>query len=73
MNITQSDHKILMRCFGRILLLAAAFSSVLLQEKLNIRLVPPLYPVPYCQPLKTGDLVFQRKENFQPPTLPLKI
>ena len=25
MNITQSDHKILMRCFGRILLLAAAF------------------------------------------------
>ena len=25
MNITQSDHKILMRCFGRILLLAVAF------------------------------------------------
>ena len=49
------------------------YSGNLLQEKLNIRLVPPLYPVPYCQPLKTGDLVFQRKENFQPPTLPLKI
>ena len=58
MNITQSDHKILMRCFGRILLLAAAFFLGSVAGKLNIRLVPPLYPVPYCQPLKTGDLVF---------------
>ena len=73
MNITQSDHKILMRCFGRILLLAAAFFLGSVAGKIEHSARSPLYPVPYCQPLKTGDLVFQRKENFQPPTLPLKI
>lgn len=72
MNISTHDKKILFVCFRRLLLLTLAFYSVLSPEKPNFPLAFIRYPARSSHPLKTGALVFQRKEHSPLPTLRLK-
>ena len=70
MNISTHDKKILFVCFRRLLFLTLAF--LLGSEKPNFPLAFIRYPARSSRPLKTGALVFQRKEHSPLPTLRLK-
>ena len=72
MNISTHDKKILFVCFRRLLFLTLAFLLGSLAGKAELSL--GIHPVsgPASRPLKTGALVFQRKEHSPLPTLRLK-
>ena len=72
MNISTHDKKILFVCFRRLLFLTLAFLLGSLAGKAELSLGILRYPARSSHPLKTGALVFQRKEHSPLPTLRLK-